>query len=337
MKQTILILSMSMILLAGCKRELGVADDGTVRFAAYQPAGANTKVTGTSFDAGDEIAVFAPLAGNPINGNYDNGGVGPAKGKRYVADNSNNFNPAAESERIRYTASTTRLDFYAVYPAIGPAPKRAPIDLTTYKVDLGDITDQRVVGNVVPYMYSNDARDKGPGSGIIPLTFRYVFSKVSISVSYDPGVTGDTLSKVEMFADDGLFAECVIDLTREDAARLATNGGRNVLANGANPYVFKTPLKEESQTLGYLLPGVTVKPMIRLTFGEPTIQIETGGSSTTVGKVYLCPVPVRQTAGRFEAGKEYIYKVEIGTGQEVKIGGTIEDWEVIGAPPIVAE
>lgn len=122
MKQTILIGLLSAVAVTGCKSEQWVRDDGSVRFAAYRPANAaETKVTGTNFDAGDEIAVFAPLAGNPIHGEYDTQGNGPAKDRRYVADDNNNFAAKTESDKIRYSTTSAKLDFYAVYPAMGPA------------------------------------------------------------------------------------------------------------------------------------------------------------------------------------------------------------------------
>lgn len=341
MKQTILILSVSAVLLAGCKAEKGVRDDGVVRFAAYQPA--STKVTGTSFDEMDEIAVFAPASGggSSITGPYEETGSGVTKDRRYVADNNNHFTAKTESDKIRYSSAESQMDFYAVYPAMGPGPKFAVVDQTNFDINLGDISDQRTVGNVVPYMYSDNAKGKGPGSGEVALIFRYVFAKVSIEVDYDREMMGDTLSKVEVYADGGLYRECVIDLKKGVYTDLATNGGLNTLATSDEPYRFRAPLKESNETWGYIIPGTGVNPMIRLTFGDPTVTIGTGtnGGATASGKVYTCKIPVNLTGGIFRAGKEYRYKVQIGSDKDVVIGGTIEDWEVVGNehPPFVAE
>lgn len=341
MKQTILILSVTAVLLAGCKAEKGVRDDGVVRFTAYQPS--STKVTGTNFDEMDEIAIFAPKSGSgsSITGPYEETtGLGITKDKRYVADNNNHFTAKTESDKIRYATAESQMDFYAVYPAMGPGPKFAVVDQTNFNIDLGDISDQSKVGNVLPYMYSNNAKGKGAGSGEVALIFRYVFSKISVEVEYDPNTMGDTLSKVEVFADDGLYRECVIDLKKGVYTALATNGGRNTLATSDEPYQFWAPRKEDNKTWGYVIPGTAVKPMIRLTFGEPTVTIDTGNSGSAAeakAKVYLCEIPVDKTGGVFAAGKEYHYKVEI-SNVEVKIGGTIEDWEVVGNDfPIYAE
>ena len=341
MKQTILILSVSAVLLAGCKAEKGVRDDGVVRFTAYQPS--STKVTGTSFDQMDEIAIFAPKSGNgsSITGPYEETGFGMTKDKRYVADNSNHFTAKTESDKIRYSTAESQMDFYAVYPAMGPGPKFAVVDQTNFDINLGDISDQSKVGKVVPYMYSNNAKGKGPGSGEVALIFRYVFSKVSIEVDYDRDMIGDTLSKVEVYADGGLYRECVIDLKKGVYTDLATNGGLNTLATSDEPYKFWSPLKEDNKTWGYIVPGTAVNPMIRLTFGDPTVTIGTGtgGGATAAGKVYTCKIPIDKTGGVFQAGKEYRYTVQIGSDTEVGIGGTIEDWEVVGNeyPPIVAQ
>lgn len=339
MKQTILILFLSATVLAGCKSEKQVRDDGTVRFAAYQPArAAGTKVTGTNFDAMDEIAVFAPLAGNPIDGAYDTEGTGPAKDRRHVADDNNNFTAKSEVDKIRYTTSSTKLDFYAVHPAMGPAPKYAIVDQNTYQIDLGNIADQRQYGKVVPYIYSNNAKAKGAGDGVVTLVFRHVFSKIGIDVVYDREMMGDTLSRVEFFADNGLYQECVIDLTKGDHASVATNGGRNVPATVNDPYLFRVPLKESGQTEGYIVPGKAQNPVIRLTFGDSAPTIGTDGSTGTAAKVYLCKIPTADNYVNFDAGKAYTYKISIADDTEVGIGGTIEDWVAAGGvPPIYAE
>lgn len=340
MKKTIFILSLSAVALAGCKSEKGVRDDGTVRFAAYQPSQeADTKVTGTSFDAMDEIAIFAPLEGNRINGAYDTEGTGPAKDKRYVADDNNRFSAKTESDKIRYSTSSTKLNFYAVYPAMGPAPKYAIVDQNTYQIDLGNIADQRQPGRVVPYIYSNNAKTKGAGEGVVTLVFRNVFSKIVLNVDYDRETMGDTLSKVEFFADGGLHKECVIDLTKEEPETVATNGGRNNPATAVEPYYFCTPLKESNVTEGYIVPSVAQNPRVRLTFGDPSTTIGTDGSAVSKAKVYVCKIKADGSNVTYEAGKAYTYKIQIDSKAEVgSIKGTIEEWVAVGGvPPIYAE
>lgn len=343
MKKTIFILFLfATACLAGCKSEKGTRDDGTVRFAAYQPAkDGGTKVTGTHFDAMDEIAVFAPLAGNSIQGPYDTEGNGPAKDRRYVADDNDRFAAKTESDKIRYTTSSTKLDFYAVYPAMGPAPRYAIVDQNTYRIDLGNMADQRQQGRVVPYIYSNNAKAKGPGDGIVTLVFKNVFSKIALEVDYDREMMGDTLSKVEFFADGGLYRECVIDLTKENYAAVATNGGRNNLAVEAEPYYFRAPEYRPGvcRTEGYIVPGAARNPRIRLTFGDPSTTIGTDGTAVTNAKVYICSIPVENGSSvTYEAGKVYTYKITIANNVEVGIGGTIEEWVAVGGvPPIYAE
>ncbi|WP_273496018.1 fimbrillin family protein [Rikenella microfusus] len=339
MKQTILIGLLSAVAVTGCKSEQWVRDDGSVRFAAYRPANAaETKVTGTNFDAGDEIAVFAPLAGNPIHGEYDTQGNGPAKDRRYVADDNNNFAAKTESDKIRYSTTSAKLDFYAVYPAMGPAPRYAVVDRNTYRIDLGNIADQRKAGAVVPYIYSNNAKAKGAGDGVVTLEFRNVFAKIGIDVDYDRGMMGDTLSRVEFYAADGLYRECVIDLTLGDHAAVATNGGREVPATAAEPYYFRPPLKEAARTEGYIVPGTARNPVIRLTFGDPAPAIGTDGGAAPRPKVYLCEIPAESSQVVYEAGKAYTYRITIDSKVEVGIGGTIEEWVAAGGvPPIYAE
>lgn len=337
MKKTIFILSLfAAACLAGCKSEKGTHNDGTVRFEAYQPDGdAGTKVTGTHFDANDEITVFAPLAGNPIYGNYDTHGMGPAKDRRYVADNNDRFTAKTEGDKIRYSSGTNKLDFYAVYPAMGPAPRCAIVDQTTYQIDLGDIADQRTAGAVVPYIYSDNAKAKGPGDGVVTLIFRNVFAKIALEVDYDPAEmgAGNTLSKVEFFADNGLYRECVIDLTKGGYDVVATNGGRNELATAADPYYFPAPAKGGNTTEGYIVPGRAMNPVIRLTFGSaPTIETD---GPTSRPLVYLCRIPTGGSYLTFEAGKAYTYKITITNKVEVGIGGTIEDWVAAGGVPVI--
>lgn len=337
MKTTTLILSLVAGTLVGCKSETD-RGDGSVRFAACRSTETvgTTKVSGTNFESGDEIAVFAPLAGNPIYGNYDTQGMGPAKDRRYVADNGNRFTAKTEGDKIRYSSGTNKLDFYAVYPAMGPAPKYAIVDQTTYQIDLGDIADQRTKGAVVPYIYSDNAKAKGPGDGVVTLVFRNVFAKIALEVDYDRAEMGEnnTLSKVEFFADNGLYRECVIDLTKGGYDVLATNGGRNEPATAADPYYFPAPAKSGNTTEGYIVPGRVMNPVIRLTFGDSTPTISTDGK-VSQPVVYLCRIPTAGSYLTFEAGKAYTYKITITNQIEVGIGGTIEDWVAAGGVPLI--
>lgn len=307
--------------LSACQKNAWEMGDNTVRFAAYQDG--MTKVTGTNFDAGDEIAVFAPLAGETIDGQYDTLVAGKAVDCRYVADNFNNFTAKTDGDKIRYSTASTLLDFYAVYPAQGPAPKYAVTDRNTFKIDLGDISDQRVKGAVIPYIYSNNATSRKASDGVVMLRFKNIFSKIAVDVAYDPVMMGDTLSKVEFYADGGLFRECVIDLKNVDYASLATNGGRNTLATLQSPYRFASPLKENTYTEGYIIPGTAINPVIRLTFGG------------TVPKVYTCRIPTTDSKVVYQAGMAYTYQVSIEDAVEVGIGGTIEEWVAAGDVPTI--
>lgn len=356
MKHTILILFLSSMMLTGCDLEKTKNDDGSVRFVAYQSsketAGTATKVTGTDFDRNDEITVFAPLAGNRIHGDYDQNAP---KDVRYVADDNNRFSP--KSQGIKYVTPTTKLDFYAVYPSVGPAPKSAVVDLTTYEIDLGDIRDQSgAVSPVVPYIYSNNAKGKSTADGAVTLQFRNVLSKIAIDVKYDKeSLEGRDLSKIEFYAEDGLYRECVIDLKKETYDAVATNGGRtSALAVKTDPYLFRVPAAGnltqdgvwiEGQSEGYIVPGRATNPVIRLTFGEnvPSISVDgsTGESSVDAdgsAKVYICRIPTSGSAStvNFEAGKMYTYTIQVsGTTPEVGIGGSIVDWVAAGGVPVI--
>ena len=350
-QQTILTLFLSSMILTGCDLEKKNGQAGVVRFAAYQQSSEGrvaTKGTGTNFDAGDEITIFAPLAGNAIHGTYDQAVSKAGKDMRYLADNSNRFSAKNEEDKIRYSSSSVKLDFYAVYPAVGPKPKCATVDNTTYEIDLGDISRQDgTTDRLEPYIYSNNAKGKGVGDGVVTLAFRNVFSKIVVKVRYDElSLDGKMLSKVEFSAEDGLYRECVIDLKRGDYTKVATNGGRDdKLATKEDPYSFPVPNEVEwtsdgtwstGMTEGYFVPGQTTNPVIRLTFGEdtPTVNIGTGDGTVTTGtQTFLCRIPTTGTGGRvtFEPGKMYTYTVEVnGTMPEVTMGGTIEDWQAAG-------
>lgn len=363
MKQTILILFLSSMILTGCDLEKKSNDnDGSVRFVVYQPsekeAAAQTKVSGTNFDQGDEISVFAPLAGNPIHGNYDlnaAGGTG-AKDMRYIADQSNRFTAKTEDDKIKYSNTETKLDFYAVYPAMGPGPKYAVVDQTNYTIDLGDISQQTggAGKEVVPYIYSNNAKNKGTGDGVVALVFRNVLTKIAIDVKYDRESLEADLTKIELYADGGLYRECVIDLKNGDYKTVATNGGRTTaLAVKGDSYLFRVPTTfgadgkwTTGTTEGYIVPSLGVaNPVIRLTFGDATPAIAVDGSTgsnsmTSEAKVYICRIPGTSSSSgttvKFEAGKVYTYTVEVsGTTPEVGVGGSITDWVAAGSVPII--
>ncbi len=252
-----------------------------------------------------------------------------------MADNNNNFSAETIRDRIRFGSTSTLLDFYAVWPAVGPG--NVEIDKDTYTIDLKDIGDQQTVGNVLPYMYSNNAKRKGiqqPGGNVVNLTFRYVLSKVKVEVAYDPSVMGGELTDVEFYADGGLYRECVIDLTQEAYDKVATNGNRtSAVADNAHPYKFWIlPQVAGSDgliatsTWGYVVPnagaGKVVNPVIKLTFG--------GG--TTSPQDYVCPIPNTDkivTTGILP-GKEYRYIVDIEPETPVTVEGSIEEWEVVG-------
>lgn len=321
MKRTLIIGCLAALAVTACQKEGFEFGDGTVRFAAYQDG--MTKVTGTNFDAGDEIAVFAPVAGSTIDGQYDTLVANKAVDCRYVADNFNNFTAKTEGDKIRYSTASTLLDFYAVYPAVGPAPKYAVTDRTTFKIDLGDISDQRLKGAVIPYIYSNNATSRKASDGVVMLRFKNIFSKIGVDVDYDPVILGDTLSRVEFYADGGLYRECVIDLKNVDYATVATNGGRNMLATLQSPYHFAAPTKDATYTEGYIIPGTALNPVIRLTFGE--VQ----------PKVYTCRIPTTDSKVVYQAGMAYTYQVTLGETAEVGIGGTIEEWVAAGDVPTI--
>lgn len=355
MKQrTILMLFLSSMVLTGCELDKKSNDDTAVRFAAYQSSGKDpvTKVSGTDFDEQDEIAVFAPLAGNPIHGDYDpNASSGKGhKDMRYVADNNNHFSAKTEEDKIKYSGTGTKLDFYAVYPAMGPGPKYAVVDQNTYEIDLGDISRQGDEGGsggtvVVPYIYSNNAKAKGTGDGVVTLVFQNVLSKIVLDLKYDrASLEGADLSKIEFYADNGLYRECVIDLRHGEYYKVATNGGREAPAVKETPYTFSVPAATGAaaggnwttgKTEGYIVPGSTTNPVIRLTFSG-------GGDVSSSGqeRTFLCRIPAGDDGKvSFDAGKMYTYQVEItGTTPEVSLGGTIEDWVAAGGvPTILAE
>lgn len=356
-QQTILILFLSSMILTGCDLEKkNGKGDGAVRFAAYQPSSAGmTKVTGTNFDATDEIAVFAPLAGSSsIQGTYDAAISKSGKNMRYVADDNNRFTARTEADKIRYSSSDTKLDFYAVYPSVGPEPNCAVVDDNSYDIDLGDISQQDTPNTdgkarVVPYIYSNNAKRKGATDGVVELQFRNVFSKIVVNVKFDEAsLDGKALKKIEFSAEDGLYRECVIDLKKGDYTRVATNGGReDKLATKEDPYRFSVPTTfgtdgtwTTGSSEGVFVPGLATNPVIRLTFGDdtPTVNVDTNGS--TVGsnaQTFICRIPTG-SGGRvkFEAGKMYTYTVEItGTTPEISVGGTIANWQAAGGWQVI--
>lgn len=348
MKQTIIILSLcTAALFAGCKAKQVISEDIAGEVVRFSANPVSTKVSdqdtdptlsAPQFDQGDKISVFAPIAGQTISGNYgQNTAKGEAKDCRYVADNNNNFSAETIQDRIRFGSTSTRLDFYAVWPAVGPGNAEVDYKNGDYIIDLKDIGDQTAVGNVLPYMYSNNAKRKGiqqPGGNVVNLTFRYVLSKIKVEVAYDPSVMGGELTNVEFYADGGVYRECVIDLKQEAYDKVATNGNRtSAVANAAAPYKFwvlqQVPGNDglvATSTWGYVVPnpgaGKVVNPVIKLTFG--------GG--TTNAQNYVCPIPNTDkivTTGILP-GKEYRYIVDIEPETPVTVEGSIEDWQVVG-------
>lgn len=347
MKQTIIILSLcTAALFAGCKAKQVVTEEvaqgEVVRFSAkaetvtkVSDKDTNPALSAPQFDQGDKISVFAPLEGQTISGNYgQNTAKGEAKDCRYVADNNNNFSAETIQDRIRFGSTSTLLDFYAVWPAVGPEPEEAEVNQNDYTIDLKDIGDQSTVGNVLPYMYSNNAKRKGMQSGnggsVVNLTFRYVLSKVKVEVEYDPSMMGGELTGVEFYADGGLYRECVIDLKQEAYDKVASHGGRtSAVADDTNPYQFwvlqqvaGTNGLVATSTWGYVVPnagaGKVVNPVIRLTFN--------GGTNL------ICPIPKtdKMVTGGLLPGKEYRYIVDIEPETPVTVEGSIEEWEVVG-------
>ncbi len=289
-----------------------------VRFAVEQQtkdatstaSTASTKVSGQSFDAGDRISVFAPNAGGGgIVGSY------PHKDKRYQANSSNEF-AAVQGGEIQYSSRDERLDFYVFYPAVGAGGEQ--VNLSDYTIGVADLRDQRTQP-LVPYMYSNNARNYGAEDGTVQLSFKYVVSKVTVSVEWDTERYA-SLDDVVFYAN-GLKEGMQVDLKRNDPATLAVTSGGVDIGEG-NPILFPVPSGQSQKVEFYLPPTAVTAPTIKLTF---TKTVAEGGGTEEVYAV------INSGSYTFAAGKAYSYSVRAGftDGGPVSVSGTIQNWEPV--------
>lgn len=163
-----------MLLAASCKKgKVNIPEgnlDSKISFTSAIQGQANTKASGNTWDANDNIGVFSKKStdGTLVDVN-----------KKYTTIGNGNFT-ATGSEIINYPSDGSALNFSAYYPYT------TPVTGNIYKVNVATQTNLPAID----LMYSNNATGFSQTSTTTPnLTFTHQLSKVEITVKAGPGVS----------------------------------------------------------------------------------------------------------------------------------------------------
>ncbi|MEA5128820.1 MAG: fimbrillin family protein [Proteiniphilum sp.] len=192
------LLTLGLLLLSACDSDkdylvnpLGNSDQ--VKFQATIGAAASTRASGTSWDAGDAIGVYALNGGTTLpSGVYD----GKENVKYTTPDDGANGTFTAATTSI-YFPETGALDFVAYYPY------QATINNYTYNINVADQSNPAAID----LLYSNNATGATKAEPTVSLQFKHKLSILVLNVAAGDGVASlDGLTaSIKDLKTDGTF------------------------------------------------------------------------------------------------------------------------------------
>lgn len=143
-----------------------------------------TKATESAFVKGDMIGIYGLTSGTTIPAGIFNGYAN----FKYEAYNDKGFQPFDETFKMYFPADvTSKLDFVSYYPYSDAAVTAG------HKISL-DIKNQDVAtNNNLLAMYSDNAKGLDKNSTSVALNFRFMISKLVLTLETGTGITDATL------------------------------------------------------------------------------------------------------------------------------------------------
>ncbi len=166
----LLLLSLPLLLTVGCSNEdeASLGDRQPVTFSGTVAEGTalQTKMAGSSWEAGDAIGIYMKKAGEALSS-------APEQNRKYTTqDGGDSFAPESGKDPIYYPQGGN-VDFIAYYPY-----KEGMEATNLYSVD---VSDQSNLG-AIDLLYSNDAAGIAKSKRPVSLTFEHQLSKVVLTI-----------------------------------------------------------------------------------------------------------------------------------------------------------
>lgn len=167
---------LGLMIIASCSSEDDLRDNplylsGQVKFQSTIGAEVSTRVTGTNWDKGDAIGVYALNADKEIPG-----GIYGKENARFTtpdAGESAQFTAASAEDQIAYPKDGSKLDFVAYYPyAAQVVDYKLPIDVSV-----------QTNSTAIDYLYANNVKGKSIADQSANLNFKHQLSQLIINVS----------------------------------------------------------------------------------------------------------------------------------------------------------
>lgn len=177
------------LIFASCSSETDERENplllpGQVKFNSTIGAEVTTRVTGTNWDQGDAIGVYALTAGNEI----PEGIYGKANAKFTTPDTGAEgvFTAATAEDQIVYPKDGSKLDFVAYYPYA--------VQVSDYKLPI-DVSDQTNPAKI-DYLYADNEKGKSISDPSANLNFKHKLSQLILNISSEGNSTLDGLTAV---------------------------------------------------------------------------------------------------------------------------------------------
>ena len=167
---------LGLLIIASCSSENDLRDNplllsGQVKFQSTIGAEVSTRVTGTNWDQGDAIGVYALNAGSEMPG-----GIYSKANARFTTPDAGalaQFTAATADDQIAYPKDGSKLDFVAYYPYTA--------QVTDYKLPI-DVSVQ-TNSAAIDYLYTDNVKGKNVADQTANLNFKHKLSQLILNVS----------------------------------------------------------------------------------------------------------------------------------------------------------
>ncbi|MDK2837388.1 MAG: hypothetical protein PWR15_457 [Bacteroidota bacterium] len=277
----IFVLLFGLLLLNACDTEKDSLENpldnaNQVKFQATIGAASSTRASGTEWDAGDAIGVYALNEGATLpEGVYDG-----KENIKYTTPGSGTFT-AATTVGISFPETGGALDFVAYYPY------QATIDGYTYNINVTNQSNSAAID----LLYSNNAKGKTKENQPVNLEFKHMLSMLVLNIAAGDGVAsldGLTVSISDLKTDgtfnlaDGTITTGSTSATITPAGAVTGTSGTvaAILVPGQNLNSSKITFSLAGQVYEWIPNSVTLESGKRYTY---SLQL------TTTGLVMLQP------------------------------------------------